>query len=59
MTLSGLLAVLTAFYKFPDALTKLVKLLRETPSEQHSKIVAASEKEAESLRTNGRPVWPS
>jgi hypothetical protein len=57
MTLSALIAVLTAFFKFPDALSSLVKLLSSTPVEQHQALIASIQAEAANMAKTGRPTY--
>lgn len=55
MTLANLIAVLTAFFKFPDAVTALVKLLSNTPEEKHNKLIEVVNSAFDEKANGGRP----
>lgn len=57
MTLAGFIAVLTAFFKFPEQLTKLVNLFNGSTEADREKILLAATKESDSLKQTGRPTW--
>lgn len=55
MTFAAFIEVLTAFFKFPDAVTRLVKVLRATDQENHEKLVKQIEDESKQFEDTGRP----
>lgn len=57
MTLGAWVEVITAALKFPGSLMAFVKMLQDTPEEQHAKLVAATQAESEQLKQSGRPQW--
>lgn len=57
MTLAAWIALITAALKFPDSIMALVKILQDTPEEQHDKLVAAIQSEQENMKKTGRPTW--
>lgn len=57
MTVAGLIAVLTAFFKFPDAVVRLVGVLSKTPEEKHEELVNAIAQEMVKFQDTGRPTW--
>lgn len=57
MTIAAFLEVISGFFKFPDAVLRLVQALQKTPQEQHEALLQASEAEALNLAKTGRPTW--
>lgn len=57
MTFATILELITLVLKFPDTITKLVKMFKDTPQEQHEKLIAAAEKEKQNFKDTGRPQW--
>ncbi len=55
ITIGGILAVITAFLKFPAELTAFIKLLQQTPDEKRAGITAAIEAQLQSFSDTGRP----
>ena len=55
-TFGGLLEVLVAFFRFPDAITKLIRLFQRTPTQQHEDLLKTMQAEQDRLTTgDGRP----
>lgn len=57
MTLAAILEIIQGVLKFPDAILRLVRVLKATPEEQHQKLVSQIEAEAKQLEETGRPTW--
>jgi hypothetical protein len=57
MSLSAIITLITGALQFPDAVTKLIQTLRQTPEEQQAALVASMMAEAENFRKTGRPTW--
>lgn len=57
MTVSAILEIIQGVLKFPDAVLALVRALKDTPEESRQKVLAAMQKEADSLAATGRPDW--
>lgn len=57
MTFAAILDLVVLVLKFPDTILKMVKLFKDTPQEQHEKLIAAAEKEKQSFKDTGRPQW--
>ena len=57
MTLKDWIDLIIAGLKFPDSLMAFVKMLKKTPIENHSDLVAKSQREAEIFQKTGRPAW--
>lgn len=55
--LTGWVEIIKAVLQFPDAVLRLVKLLQKTDQEKHEALIVSIEREAESLKKTGRPVW--
>jgi hypothetical protein len=55
MTLVGIFEVLTAFFKFPEQMVALVRLLRNTPEQDHLKLLETISKVFDEKANGGRP----
>lgn len=57
MTIGALIEVLTAFFKFPAAVTALIKMIKQTPEEQHEALIKQVQAVFDESKNNGRPNW--
>lgn len=57
MTFAGVVALITAFFQFFPTILKFVKLLQNSPAEEHAKILARMEAERTDAEAGGRPKW--
>lgn len=57
MTLATILEIIKGVLQFPEAILKLIRILRDTPVEQHAKIMEKIEAERKHLEETGRPIW--
>lgn len=57
MTLASILTIIQGVLQFPAQVTALIKILQATPAQQHDQLVAAMQKEADTLKQTGRPTW--
>lgn len=57
MTFAGFVEIITAFFKFPDAILRMVQLFKKTPQEWHEDILKKMEDEATNFEKTGRPTW--
>ena len=55
--LSGWLEIFKAVLQFPDAVLRLVLVLKKTPQEVHELLVQQNEKAAAQYEKTGRPSW--
>jgi hypothetical protein len=55
MTLVGIFEVLTAFFKFPEQVVALVRLLRSTPEQDHLKLIQQIATTFDEKANGGRP----
>lgn len=55
--MAQILGIIGGILKFWDQVTWLIKILQDTPEEKHQALITAMNKEAESLKKTGRPVW--
>jgi hypothetical protein len=55
MTLIGIFEVLTAFFKFPEQVVALVRLLRNTPEQDHLKLLQKVAEVFDEKANGGRP----
>ena len=55
MTIANFIEVLTAFFKFPDAVSSLVKLLSKTPAERHQDLIKKIDLAFDESANGGRP----
>lgn len=52
-----ILAAIVAALQFPEAVVKLVNLLRKTPQEKHEDLLKKIDEEASKFENTGRPSW--
>lgn len=57
MTFAAFIEVLTAFFKFPAAVTALVKLISKTPEQNHQALIEKVNKMFDQGGNDGRPQW--
>lgn len=57
MTLSGFMAVLLAFLKFPGELTAFVRLISKTPEEKRQEIMVQVNAWMNESASGERPKW--
>ena len=52
-----LIQVLVAFFKFPAAVSALVKEFKDLPEESREKIMQKIREEQDKFKETGRPTW--
>lgn len=57
MGFSDIVALVTAFFQFPQTILAFVKILKKTPEENHDAILKRVADEAASFEQSGRPNW--
>jgi hypothetical protein len=57
MSLTVILNLIVGVLQFPDAISKLLAVLRQTPAEQQAALVATMLAEAQNFQKTGRPTW--
>lgn len=55
MTLAAFIEVLTAFFKFPDAMRKLAKYISKTPQEAQDDLIKKIDSAFDEKANGGRP----
>lgn len=55
MSISVILEVILALFKFPDAMASFAKLISKTPDQRRQEIVADIRGELDSFESTGRP----
>ena len=55
MTLTGFIEVLKAFFKFPEAVVALVKILSKTPEQKHDDMIKRVNNAFDEQANGGRP----
>ena len=57
LTIGMVLQALLGALQFPEAVYRLILLLRKTPEEKHLEIINSIELEAQKFEETGRPEW--
>lgn len=55
MQLAGIFEVLIAFFKFPGEVTALIRMLSNTPQQEHTKLLLRVKEVFDETKTGGRP----
>lgn len=55
MKLVGIFEVLIAFFKFPGEVTSLIRMLSNTPQQEHNKLLLRVKEAFDESKTGGRP----
>ena len=57
LSLVEVIDLIKGVLQFPNAVFEFVKLLRKTPEEKHSDLIASMQAEERKLEDTGRPTW--
>lgn len=52
-----IIALITGFFKFPQAILEFIKVLQKTPEQKHEDLLKAIALEAKKFEETGRPNW--